>query len=203
MDTYQQLGRLVYQHDSLTFLHIKRVAGLMEEFSRHVKLSVEECQIAKFGGLLHDIGKLEIKPEVLHKPSRLTEEEFAQIKLHPVLGYDILQHYDVDSRILEMARWHHERMDGKGYPDGLQGHEIPFLCRMMAIVDAWEAMTGKRAYRPSLSHEAALHELQKGKGTQFDPMFVEQFIDMLALMGKSKKEQKDDAGHHGHERQAL
>lgn len=182
LNAYQQVMRLIYRHDSLTFLHIKRVAVLMERFASYMGLTSEECYIAKLGGFLHDIGKLELAPEVLHKRGKLTEKEIKHIKKHPVLGYHILKHYHIDKRIVEMTRWHHERFDGGGYPDKLRGTEAPLLCRMMAIVDAWEAMTGKRLYRSPLSHEKALAELQNGKGTQFDPELVEHFVAMISSM---------------------
>lgn len=177
----KQVLILISQHDPLTFLHIKRVSQWMESFSFHLNLSHEEVLIAKYGGLLHDIGKLEVDCELLHKPNRLSGLEFEEIKKHSNLGYDILHYYDIDQRILEMTKWHHERWDGKGYPDQMDGKDLPLLCRMLSIVDAWEAMTGKRAYRNSLQPEDAIKELIKGKDTQFDPVLVDSFVTMHTI----------------------
>lgn len=173
-----QVIKLLNQHDPLTLLHIKRVSRIMEYFAKYLTLPLEDIAIARVGGLLHDIGKIDVDCSILHKRTKLSDAEFTKIRKHPTTSYDILFYYGVDKRILEMAKWHHERWDGTGYPDCISGEKLPLLCRMLSIVDAWEAMTGKRAYRNSLTNEEAINELIKGKGMQFDPHLVSNFVKM-------------------------
>jgi HD-GYP domain-containing protein (c-di-GMP phosphodiesterase class II) len=126
----------------------------------------------RLAGILHDIGKVAVPDAILHKPGKPTEEEWATIRRHPELGAQILEH----PSLADVRRWvaaHHERPDGKGYPLGLSGTAIPVEARILAVADAYEAMTSDRSYRASIGHEAARAELQRFAGSQFDPAVVE------------------------------
>ena len=131
-------------------------------------------------GLLHDVGKIGVPSAVINKPERLTDEEFEMIKSHPVTGAKILANISEKPELVTGARWHHERYDGTGYPDGLKGEEIPEQARIIAVADAYDAMTSNRSYRTLMPQEAVTAELEKGKGVQFDPRFAAIMLEMIA-----------------------
>ncbi len=130
-------------------------------------------------GLLHDVGKIGVPDEVINKPGRLTEEEFAKIKKHPSIGSKILSNIKEMPELASGAKWHHERYDGSGYPEGLSGDEIPEEARIIAVADAYDAMTSNRSYRGSLPQETVRREIEKGKGSQFDPKFANIMLEMI------------------------
>ena len=133
----------------------------------------------QYAAMLHDIGKIGVPREIINKPSKLTDEEYAIIKTHPAIGENILKEVSEIPDIAIGARWHHERYDGKGYPDGKKGEEIPELARIIGVADAYDAMTSKRSYRDILPQEVVRSELENGKGSQFDPVFAEVMIQMI------------------------
>jgi HD-GYP domain-containing protein (c-di-GMP phosphodiesterase class II) len=126
--------------------------------------------------MLHDIGKVAIRESILKKPGPLTLEEWEEMKKHPEIGYRIAQNTPELSAVAEYILFHHERWDGTGYPRGLAGEEIPLLCRILAVADAYDAMTSNRVYRQAMGKQEALAELKRNAGTQFDPALVEKFI---------------------------
>jgi putative nucleotidyltransferase with HDIG domain len=126
----------------------------------------------RIGALLHDVGKLVIPTEVLNKPGRLTEEEWALVVRHPAAGVEMLAEVDFPWDVRPMVRHHHERWDGGGYPDGLRGEDIPLAARILFVADAYDAMTTGRLYRAGLKHSQALDELDRCAGSQFDPLVV-------------------------------
>lgn len=130
-------------------------------------------------GLLHDVGKIGVPDEVINKPGRLTDEEFAAIKKHPGIGGKILGNIKEMPELAAGAKWHHERYDGKGYPEGIAGEEIPEEARIIAVADAYDAMTSNRSYRGALPIEIVQGEIEKGKGNQFDPKFADIMIKMI------------------------
>jgi putative two-component system response regulator len=130
-------------------------------------------------GLLHDVGKIGVPDAVINKPSRLTEEEFSLIKNHPVMGARILKNIKEMPQLSSGARWHHERYDGKGYPDGLKGKDIPEEARIIAVADSYDAMTSRRSYRDPLPQDVVRDEIVKGRGTQFDPDFADIMLKMI------------------------
>ena len=136
------------------------------------------CERVLIAGLFHDIGKIVFSDEILMKKGPLTEEEFAIIKKHPQDGARILSALTMFRDIVPIVRSHHERMDGKGYPDGLKSEMIPEEARIIAVADSFDAMTSNRSYRKALSIKAAVDELVKGKNTQFDPAAVEAFLSI-------------------------
>ena len=130
-------------------------------------------------GLLHDVGKIGVPNAIINKPGKLTDEEFAIIKTHPENGYKILNNIKELPKLANGARWHHERFDGRGYPDGLKGDEIPEEARIIAVADAYDAMTSNRSYRKPMSQETVKNEILKGRGSQFDPKFADIMIEMI------------------------
>jgi diguanylate cyclase (GGDEF)-like protein/PAS domain S-box-containing protein len=157
-------------------IHTERVSQYCEAIARAMALSEKDVQDIKTAGVLHDIGKIMILPELLNKPGRLTEEEFEIIKRHPETSYQILKSVDEYASVAEDVLYHHERMDGKGYPEGLTGDQIPLNARIIAVADAFEAMTAKRPYHKPKTKEEAMAELKRCAGTQFDPRVVEVFV---------------------------
>ena len=156
-----------------TASHSHRVGMIAKEIAHELKLSEDQIAMTSAAGMLHDIGKSNVSRSALLKPSALSEEEFNEIKKHPKLGADLLQSSPLLLELLPGVLYHHERFDGAGYPFGLSGDQIPLVARIIAIADAYDAMTSDRVYRSALSHEAALHELKRCSGTQFDPKIVD------------------------------
>jgi ribonuclease P protein subunit RPR2 len=142
------------------------------ELARAVGLSLEESPQIEFGFLLHDIGKVAVPDAILFKTSRLTEKEYALIAQHPVVGAEILRDVDFLGEGKLVVRHHHERWDGTGYPDGLEGEAIPLAARVFAVADALDALTTDRPYRPAAGWREARHEIRRFSGRQFDPAVV-------------------------------
>ena len=130
-------------------------------------------------GLLHDVGKIGVPDEIINKKGKLTDEEYAAIKVHPEIGDRILKKVKEMPKLSIGARWHHERYDGSGYPDGLKGDEILEEARIIAVADAYDAMTSHRSYRDILPQAVVREEIEKGKGTQFDPVFADIMLRMI------------------------
>lgn len=162
--------------DPYTRGHSERVASYALSLAKEVKQFTNEELVAfNYACLLHDIGKVNIPDQILMKPSKLTNEEFEIIKTHPVVGAEAVKNIEGLKGNICVIRSHHERWDGKGYPDNLQGENIPLLARIVAIADAFDAMTSSRSYRNALPAEEAYKRIIEGKGTQFDPNLVEEF----------------------------
>jgi len=140
---------------------------------------LEEQDEVYRAGLLHDVGKIRIPEEIINKPGKLTEEEFSTIKIHPITGYNILRGISEESSIATAAKHHHERYDGKGYPNGLQGEEIPETARILGVADSYDAMASNRSYRKALPQEVIRAEIEKGRGTQFDPKIADIMLKMI------------------------
>ena len=165
--------------DSFTNGHSLRVAEYAREIARRAGYSQKGQDEMYMIGLLHDVGKVGVPDSIINKPSRLTDEEFAIIKTHPVLGFDILKNITEMPKLAAGARWHHERFDGKGYPDGLRGHAIPEEARIIAVADAYDAMSSKRSFHNINEQDYVLAEFRRGRGIQFDPAFAEIMIKMI------------------------
>ena len=159
--------------------HSKRVSYLSYRFGKALGLPERELKILKTMGLLHDVGKIGIDEMILNKDGFLTEKEYSEIKKHPEIGYRILSSVNELSEIADYVLAHHERWDGKGYPRGLKGSEIPYLARIISITDSYDAMTSDRAYRKAKSREFAIKEFVKNAGTQFDPDLAIRFSELL------------------------
>lgn len=162
------------EKDDLTLLHSYRVTKMAVSFAEYLQLNDLEIKTIELGGLLHDIGKINITENILTKKGKLDPKEYTEIKRHPLYGVDLLNPFSsLNQKIKDMVLFHHERWDGLGYPYGLKNEEIPLLARVLTLVDSLEAMTGKRPYRSSMSWQEAYEEVERGKGTQFDPKATE------------------------------
>lgn len=180
----QALANTIDAKDSYTNGHSTRVAKYSGMLAERMGYTGERLQLVRYTALLHDIGKIGIPEEIINKPSRLTDEEYEIIKTHPEIGGKILKEITEIPDIAIGARWHHERYDGKGYPDGLQGTQIPEIARIIGVADAYDAMTSRRSYRGIIPQETVRGELERGKGCQFDPEIA---ALMLALIDEDKE----------------
>ncbi len=162
--------------DKYTSGHSQRVADISVAIAKRMGLPQESVDKVKLAGLVHDIGKIGVMESVLNKPGSLTDEEFQHIQKHPEIGERILTPVADDEEILRLVRNHHEYYDGNGYPDGLTSGQIALGARILAIADAYEAMTSERPYRKAMNDKAASAEIERGKGTQFDPEIADAFL---------------------------
>ena len=167
--------------DHYTRGHSQRVGDLARTFALHLGLTQQQAELIRTAGLLHDIGKIAVPERLLNKAGPLTREEFMSVIDHPVIGEEMVRPLTTLTAVLQMIRHHHERYDGRGYPDGLSAEAIPFEVRLLSIVDAYDALTSHRAYRPApLTHDAAITTLRReSTGGKWDPKMVEQFAAML------------------------
>ncbi len=168
-----------YENNSEEEQHSKRVSSLCEATGAAMGMAGAALKELRTLGLLHDIGKIAIDNSILNKPDRLTKEEWNEIKRHPEIGYRILSSVNDMAELAEFILAHHERWDGKGYPKGIKGPDIPLQARIAAVADAYDAMTSKSAYRDPLPESVAVDELEKYAGTQFDPEIVQVFINKV------------------------
>lgn len=176
--TVQALSVAIDAKDQYTRGHSERVAMLSEMLARKIGYNNEDAERIRISGLVHDVGKIGVPEAVLCKPGRLDNDEFELIKQHPSIGYEIMKDIPDLQDILPGVLHHHERWDGKGYPAGLKGEDIPHMARIMAIADTFDAMSSNRAYRSGLSREKVVDEFRKCAGTQFDPDLVEPFLSL-------------------------
>ncbi len=179
--TAAALASAIDAKDRYTRGHSSRVAAYSQMIAKDAGKSEEEIEQIYFAALLHDVGKIGIADSIINKEGRLTDEEFAQIKRHPIYGSQILSQIHQSPSLYIGARHHHERYDGKGYPDGLSGENIPELARIIGVADSYDAMTSKRSYRDTMPQEKVRSELVKGRGTQFDPRFADIMIRRIDL----------------------
>lgn len=180
--TYQIMETLVHTieaKDRYTKGHSTRVAEYSRQLAGKMGMTEEEQMSIYFMATLHDIGKISIDDAIINKPGRLTDEEYAVIKKHSEIGYNILRNMSEIKDIEYGARWHHERYDGKGYPDGLSGEEIPVFARIIAVADTYDAMTSNRSYREVMSQGKVRAEIERVKGTQLDPVIAGCMIEII------------------------
>lgn len=178
-DTLDVLVRAIEASDPYTSGHSMRVSAYAESIARQLGLPQGKIDLIKSAALLHDIGKIGIDKNILHKTGKLEKEEFEKIKSHPEIGATIISDLSYLSNISDVIRHHHERNDGKGYPDGLSHDNIPLETSIMTIADSFDAMTTDRPYRNSLSLESALQEIKNNAGSQFNPDIVDDAIIAL------------------------
>ncbi len=162
------LAKTIDAKDKYTNGHSIRVAQYSKMIAERMELSEKMCEDIYYMGLLHDIGKIGVPNEIINKPAKLTDEEYSIIKTHPEIGYQILSEIKSRPELAKGARWHHERYDGKGYPDRKAGEEIPIEARIIAVADSYDAMTSNRSYRDYLPQDVVREEIEKNIGTQFD-----------------------------------
>jgi HD-GYP domain-containing protein (c-di-GMP phosphodiesterase class II) len=175
--TAESLADAIEKRDPYTGGHTQRVNLYSSAIARYLQLNPMERKWLKITSVLHDIGKIGIEDQLLKKPERLSSEEFDMIKRHSNMGAEIIEHIRQLREIVPGVRYHHETMDGQGYPDGLRGESIPLLAKIVAVADTYDAMTTDRPYRKALKKEAAIEELKKCSGTQFDSEVVEAFVE--------------------------
>lgn len=173
------LARTIDAKDRYTNGHSQRVAKYAAAIAENMGKSSEEQQEIYDAALLHDVGKIHIPDAIINKPTKLTDEEFDYIKLHPVAGYCILRDIKENALTASAAKWHHERYDGKGYPDGLAGESIPEVARIVGVADAYDAMTSNRSYRQIMHQDKVRLEIENGKGRQFDPEIADIMLEMI------------------------
>ena len=179
MESIETLRYTVEAKDTYTRGHSDRVSEISVLIGKKVGLSEEELRILKIGGLFHDIGKIGIPDNILQKNTKLTDEEYSEIKNHPSIGEHILSNATIFKEMLPIVKHHHERYDGNGYPSRLKGEQIPYLARIAAIADSFDAMTSRRSYRDPLTIDFVRTEFEKCKGTQFDPALTNVFLDIV------------------------
>jgi putative two-component system response regulator len=189
----ESLADAIDAKDNYTKGHSGRVADYAKEIARRYGYDEIRQNDVYMMGLLHDVGKIGVPDEVIRKPGRLTDEEFAAIKKHPSIGGRILDNIKEMPALSAGARCHHERYDGRGYPQGLAGEEIPEEARIIAVADAYDAMTSNRSYRNALSQERVREQIETGKGSQFDPVFAD---IMLTMMDEDKDFEMRDLTQH-------
>jgi len=175
----QSFVRILEAKDHYTRGHSERVAEYSVRIARKLGMPMEKVELLREAALLHDIGKLGIEDRILNKKEKLSQEEREIIFKHPVIGEEILKPVSENSEMLAVVRGHHERYDGKGYPDKISGEDIDILAAIASVADTFDAMTTTRAYRQALSKEAAIEELKKNKGRQFKTEIVDAFIKAL------------------------
>ncbi len=176
----QTLAKTIDAKDAYTNGHSERVAEYSREIAKRYGYDEARQEEIYMIGLLHDVGKIGVPDTVINKPGRLTDEEFGMIKKHPMKGAEILATVSEMPKLVTGARWHHERFDGTGYPDGLKGEDIPEEARIIAVADAYDAMTSHRSYRDIIPQDHVKSEIEKGMGTQFDERFAKIMLDMIA-----------------------
>jgi len=190
----QTLARVIDAKDAYTGDHAGRARKKARMLAEGLSLPKQMIRYVEYAALLHDIGKIGIEGTILTKPGRLSAEEYMEIKKHPYIGYQILSPIKFLGPVAKMVLYHQEWYNGMGYPEGLKGEEIPVGARIVAIIDAWDAMTSDRPYRKALSYQQAISEIKKGSGTQFDPNVVEIFLKIQEAEG-SKNASADDNSH--------
>lgn len=181
IETFFQSARAlavsIEARDPYTGGHSDRVFQMSREIGKRCGLSPKEQLFLEGGSLLHDVGKLGIRDAVLLKPGPLTDAEYKEMQLHPIIGGQIINKIEPLKGCGDPVLYHHERIDGYGYPYGLKADEIPLIARITSITDAYDAMTTNRVYRKALSHEQAIQEVLRNSGTQFDPEVVKVFVE--------------------------
>ena len=177
--TAQALATAIDAKDKYTHGHSSRVADYSKMIAKRAGLPEKDIEETYYAALLHDVGKIGINDAILNKDGKLTDEEFAEIKKHPVIGSHILSTISESPYLKIGANYHHERYDGRGYPENLAGNDIPIIARIIAVADAYDAMTSKRSYRDPLPQQKVRDEIQNGLGKQFDPKYGQIMLDLI------------------------
>ena len=179
LESIQTLRYTVDAKDNYTRGHSDRVSEYSVLIGNALNLPEKDINTLKIGGLFHDIGKIGVPDSILLKEDRLTDDEYSEIKNHPSIGAHILSTASIFNDIIPIVKHHHEKYDGTGYPGRLKGNDIPYLARITAIADSFDAMTSRRTYRDSLPIEVVIEEFERCRGTQFDPELTDVFLDIV------------------------
>ncbi len=178
-ESIKALLRTLSARDPYTDHHSNRVTNIALAFARSLGLSPQDLEVLSNAGSLHDIGKIGVSDSILLKPGPLTVDERALIETHPLIGEKIVEPLGFKSQEKDLILLHHERWDGQGYPHGLQGNSIPFLCRLLALADVFDALSSDRPYRQAFSPPDALAEIEAQGGRQFDPDLTQKFVQLV------------------------
>ena len=178
--TLTMLANAIEVRDYYTRGHVERVKAYAVAIAEKIKPDETFIEDVRFGAILHDIGKIHIKESILRKTAPLTEAEWAEMQKHPTIGAEMIKDIPYLARAIAAVRYHHERWDGRGYPEGLKGKEIPLLARIVSVADAFDAMTSNRSYQPAISPRRAYQKIMEGAGTQYDPSVVRVFQKVCA-----------------------
>jgi len=179
LSTIQALATAIEARDAYTEDHSMRMSQYAVATARELGVSINEVEIIHYAAILHDIGKIGVSDRILNKPGKLTKKELTEMRKHPKTGRDIISKIDSLKKASRLVYYHHERYNGQGYPEGLKGEDIPVGARILAVIDAYDAMTSKRPYRSAYSTKEAIRELKENAGTQFDKKVVEAFLKVL------------------------
>ncbi len=179
LESIEVLRRTVEVKDVYTRGHSDRVSEYSLLIGKKLNLPPEQMKTLKIGALFHDIGKIGIPDAILLKTDKLTDDEYSEIKNHPAIGAHILSNASIFADIIPIVKHHHERYDGKGYPARLAGEDIPYLARIVAVADTFDAMTSRRSYRQALDFDYTMNEIERCKETQFDPSIADVFLEIL------------------------
>lgn len=179
LESIEVLRKTVEVKDVYTRGHSDRVSEYSLLIGEKLNLPPEQMKTLKIGALFHDIGKIGIPDAILLKTDKLTDDEYSEIKNHPAIGAHILSNASIFADIIPIVKHHHERYDGKGYPSRLAGENIPYLARIVAVADTFDAMTSRRSYRQALDFDYTMNEIERCKGTQFDPAIADVFLEIL------------------------
>lgn len=182
--TLRSLIQILEAKDPYTRGHTERVASYSMALAGRLNMPPDDLRRILFGSLLHDIGKMGLRDDIINKPGALTPEEWAEMKLHPVVGAQIVEKMEFLTGAIDIVRHHHESWDGKGYPDGLAGEKIPLRARIVTVADSFDAMTTDRPYRKALTIAEALHRIEENAGVQFDPHLAKVFVDYVREKGR-------------------
>ena len=179
MESIQTLRYTVEAKDTYTRGHSDRVSEYSILIGKKLGLSEDDIKRLRIGGLFHDIGKIGVPDNILQKNGKLSDDEYSEIKNHPTIGAHILSTASIFKDILPIVKYHHERYDGRGYPEQLKGENIPYLARITAVADTFDAMTSKRVYREAITLDKVIEEIRSCRGTQFDSTIADAFLDIL------------------------
>jgi len=188
--TIQAMALTVEMRDAYTAGHQQRVTDLARTIATEMKLSKGQIDGIRMAGTIHDIGKIGVPAEILNKPIRLTDIEFSLIKIHPLVGYNILEQIEFPWPVAGIVLQHHERMNGSGYPHGLSGEDILLEARILGVADVVEAMASHRPYRPALGIDKALEEISQNRGILYDPRVVDTCVKLFTEKGFTFKQDK-------------
>ncbi len=179
LGTISALVETIEKRDPYTGGHTKRVVEGSVAIAQKLGLDERDQERLRMAAMLHDIGKLGVDDAILRKPGKLTDDEFAAMKRHTTFGEEIVQHVPGMADVIPGIKFHHERYDGRGYPEGLKGHSIPLMARIICVADTYDAMTSNRPYRDGLPHQTAMDELRDKSNSQFDPIAVQAFFEAV------------------------
>lgn len=177
--TLKAVSSVIGSHGMYDGEHLARVADLAQRIGEELGMNEKDIESLRYAVLLHDIGQIRVRETILRKPGRLTREEFLEIQAHTLESEKVVGMMPKLERAAQWVRWHHEWWDGSGYPDRLQGEQIPLPSRILVVVDAYAAMKSERPYRGAMTHEEALSELRLMAGIQFDPKVVRNFLNLI------------------------